>query len=248
MDRLKRCCILAVLLLAAGCAPTLQISAPQALEPTRASLAAEQPERFWWRFRFKLDWPEGSQPDFSRHLLIAEQLYLPAIKRHEDRLVLWRFHRRAGRDGAGNQFSLIFFADEATADAVDQQISGDPLTGWLLEREMIEKTLFGKQTKEELGRLEQSSDPNWPIEIQRSWPYFIMGASQSWLVLIQELSADPPLEGSVTYDQLLEHYRDVDVRLTAQWREYGQHTYLHHLSAVFGYEPIRLRASELRRF
>ena len=113
---------------------------------------------------------------------------------------------------------------------------------------MIEKTLFGKQTREELGRLEQSSDPNWPIEIQRSWPYFIMGASQGWLMLIQELSADPPLEGSVTYDQLLEHYRDVDTRLTAQWREYGQHAYLHHLSAVFGYEPIRLRASELRLF
>ena len=153
MERMNRRWILAVLLLAAGCAPTLQISAPQPLEPSLAPLAAEQPDRFWWRLRFKLTWPEGAQPDFSRHLLIAEQLYLPAIRRHEERLPLWRFHRRAARDGAGNQFSLIFLTDEATAAALDQQVSSDPLTAWLLEREMIEKTLFGKQTREELGRL-----------------------------------------------------------------------------------------------
>lgn len=248
MGSAARICLLSAIILLWGCAPTLQISSPAPLDPAKAGLEVEQPERFWWRVRFKLVWPEGQQPDFSRHLLIAEQLYLPAIKRHEDRLALWRFHRRAARDGAGNQFSLIFLADEPTAAAINEQISSDPLTVWLLQQNMIEKTLFNRQTKEELGRLEQTSDPVWPPEIQRSWPYFIMGASQTWLLLIQALSAEQPLDGKVSYQQLLAHYRDVDARLTAQWREYGQHAYLHHLSAIFGYEPILLRASELRRF
>ncbi len=237
-----------LLTLITACAPALQISSPAPNDQVKASLAAEQPERHWWRVRFKLAWPDGTQPEFSRHLLIAEQLYMPAIATHEEKLLLWRFHRRAGRDDAGNQFSLIYFTDEETAAALHEQVSGHPLTEWLLDRGMIEQVRFNLQTEEEMGRLEQSSDPNWPMEIQRSWPYFIMGASQSWLVLIRELSGQLPLEDTVTYDGLLDHYREVDVKLTAQWREYGQHAYLHHLSAVFGYEPIRIRESELKRF
>ena len=244
----SRICLLMVTCLLVACAPALQVTQPGPLEPQKGSLTAEQPARFWWRVRFRLVWPEGKQPDFSRHLLIAEQLYMPTITAHEDDLPLWRFHRRAARDGAGNQFSLIFFSDPGTASQINEEITNHPLTHWLLDREMIEAVRFNKQTEEELGQLEQSSDPNWPMEIQRSWPYFIMGASQGWLVLIQELSGEDPLAGHVSYDELLDHYREVDVRLTAQWREFGQHAYLHHLSAVFGYEPIRLRASELRRF
>ena len=76
MSALTRICALLAACLIIGCAPTLQINAPEPLDPTRATLAAEQPERDWWRMRFKLVWPEGAQPDFSRHLLIAEQLYL----------------------------------------------------------------------------------------------------------------------------------------------------------------------------
>ena len=33
---------------------------------------------------------------------------------------------------------------------------------------MIEKTAFNKRTREELGLLEQTSDPDWPLEVQRS--------------------------------------------------------------------------------
>jgi hypothetical protein len=239
--------VLGVFLLA-GCTSTLLVNSPTPLEPGKGMLQAEQPERFWWRVRFKLIWPEGEQPDFSRHLLIAEQLYMPTISSHESEIPLWRFHRRAARGDAGNQFSLIFFSDAATAEQLNEDIVSNPLTDWLLDQGMIDKVRFGKHSKEELGLLEQSSDPSWPMEIQRSWPYFIMGVSQSWLVLIQELSGEIPLEGNVSYDELLDHYQKVDLELSAQWREYGQHAYLHHLSAVFGYEPIKLRATEMRRF
>jgi len=248
MVPLRSICGLLLFCLLAGCTPALQISYPTTLEPEMGVLSAEQPERFWWRLRFKLVWPEGEHPDFSRHLLIADQLYKPVIAAHEDDLPLWRFHRRAGRSDAGNQFSFIFFSDAATAAQINEEVRANPLTDWLLDRGMIEKIRFSQQTKEELGRLEQTSDPIWPEEIQRSWPYFIMGASQSWLVMVQELSSQDQLKGEVSYDDLLAHYQDVDIRLTAQWREYGQHAYLHHLSAVFGYEPIHIRGPDFRRF
>ena len=239
--------LLAIALLA-GCAPALEITSPVPLEPAKGSFDAELPDRSWWRVRFKLRWPEGEQPDFSRHLLIAEQLYMPAIAARENDIPLWRFHRRAARDGAGNQFSFIFFSDQATAEQINAEIAANPLTAWLLEREMIERLRFGSHAREEPGQLEQTADPAWPAEIKRSWPYFIMGVSQSWLMMIQELSDEPALAGTVSYEDLLEHYREVDARLTEQWRDYGQHAYLHHLSAVFGYEPIRLRTYEMRRF
>jgi hypothetical protein len=75
-----------------------------------------------------------------------------------------------------------------------------------------------------------------------------MGTSQAWLMQVQELSAQNALVGEVEYPAMLLHYQDVDARLNAQWREFGQHAYLHHLNAVFGYQPLVIRSSEVRAF
>ena len=235
-------------LLLAACTPALQIEPGASFDPKTAIFGVEQPDHYWWQLRFRLAWPEDEQPDFSRHLLIAEQLLLPVIIEHQEQLPLWRFHRRAGRDDTGHQFSLIFFSDETTAAKISEEIESDALTQWLIDRGLIEKTRFDQRSPEELGRLELTSDPGWPIEIQRSWPYFIMGASQAWLMLIQELSAEYELEGEVDYASLLRHYQEVDARLNSQWRGHGQHAYLHHLSAIFGYQPVLIRSNELKTF
>jgi len=235
-------------LLAAACTPALHIEPGPALNLNKPSLFAERQGHSWWQLRFRLTWPEGEQADLSRHLLIAEQILLPVISEHEDQLSLWRFHRRAARDGAGNQFSLIVFTDAATAGKIEREVQDNPLTQWLQERSMIEKIAINKRSPEELGKLEETSDKNWPPEIQRSWPYFIMGASQTWLMLVQEISREQALAGNIDYHQLLEHYRIVDSKLNVQWRDYGQHAYLHHLNAVFGYQPVRIRSSEFRSF
>ncbi len=232
----------------AACTPTLQILPPPTLEPSAATLQAEQPDRFWWQLHFKLTWPPGESPDFSQHALIAEQLLLPQLIEHENKLPLWRFHRRAGRDDAGHQFSLIFFTDETTAKTMRKAINKSELTQWLIAQRMIENVHFRKRSQAELGELEHTSDPNWPDEIQQSWPYFIMGASQSWLVLVQSFSGEQALAGSVDYPALLAHYRQVTAKINEQWRDYGQHAYLHHLSAIFGYQPVRIRSSDLKTF
>lgn len=248
MPKLLRMCLALQVLWLGACASTVQLDAPPLIEPVKASLLAEQTDRAWWQLRFKLIWPDDQSPDFSRHLLIAEQLLLPVITAQEQRLTLWRFHRRASRDAAGNQFSLIFYTDEATAAQINREISMDPLTLWLIDNAMIEKTRFSKHTEHELGLLEQTSDPKWPIEIQRSWPYFIMGASQSWLMLVQEISREAELAETVSYSDLITHYQRVDQAVNTQWVEYGQHAYLHHLNAVFGYQPLRIRGSVIRSF
>jgi len=248
MRPVTRVCLFILSLLLAGCTPTTQVEPAPAYAPRAALIDPEQPDRFWWQLRFRLAWPEGEEADFSRHLLIAEQLLLPVIVEHQEQLPLWRFHRRAGRDATGHQFSLIFFSDKSTAEKVHAEITSAPITQWLIDRQLLEETRFDQRSPQELGRLELTSDPSWPLEIQRSWPHFIMGTSQAWLMQVQELSAQNALVGEVEYPAMLLHYQDVDARLNAQWREFGQHAYLHHLNAVFGYQPLVIRSSEVRAF
>ena len=243
-----RICLLIVNLALAACTSTSQVQPAVAFVPEAAALDAERPDLAWWQLRFRFVWDEEEAPDFSAHLLIAEQLLLPVIVEQQAGLALWRFHRRAGPGDSGNQFSLIFYSDAATAERIDQQIASAPLTQWLLQNKLIDKVRFAQRSPEELGRLELTSDPEWPIEMQRSWPYYAMGASQAWLMLVQELSQEDAPAGDVDYPTLLLHYQDVDARLNAQWRSFGQHAYLHHLSAIYGYQPLQIRSSELRTF
>ncbi|MEP1469393.1 MAG: hypothetical protein ABJK25_00315 [Halieaceae bacterium] len=231
-----------------ACSTTIPIDPPSQYAPTAASLDEEQPERFWWQFRFKLKWPNGEAPRFSDHLLIADQIIAPVLNQYEEELGLWRFHRRAGRDDAGHQLSLIFYTDEEAANAISASMNEKALTQWLESKELIEATRFSRRTQTELAHLEDTSDSAWPLEIQRSWPYFIMGVSQTWLLMVQELSARDPLPAEADYNALISHYEAVDGELTNQWRDFGQHAYLHHLSAVFGYQPLKLRSTELRSF
>ena len=235
------------MMLSTACS-TVQIDAKPAYSPRTASLEAEQPGQSWWQYRFRLRWPGDEPPDFSYHSLLADQIFAPVLVEYADAISLWRFHRRAGRDSTGHQFSLIFYADDNTAQAMAVAIDSNPLTGWLLKQDLIEATRFDRRSPEELAALEDTSDREGPIEIQRSWPYFIMGVSQTWLLMVQELGAREPLSDTVSYEQMLNHYEDVNAALTAQWRDYGQHAYLHHLSAVFGYQPLKLRSTELKQF
>jgi hypothetical protein len=243
-----RICLLVVSLLLAACTPASQVKPAVAFVPESAALDAEQPDRYWWQLRFRFVWSQDEPPDFSAHLLVAEQLLLPVLIEQQSDLPLWRLHRRAGPGDSGNQFSLIFYADTTTATRINEEVSSAPLTLWLLENKLIDKVRFAQRSPEELGRLELTSDPEWPIEIQRSWPYYAMGASQAWLMLVQALSQEDAPTGEVDYPALLLHYQTVDARLNAQWRSYGQHAYLHHLSAIFGYQPLQIRSNELRTF
>lgn len=241
--------ILSTVLLTACSSTSVHLDRPPALNPLQADLRAEQADWGWWQLRFKLHWPEHEEPDFSTHLLIAEQIMLPALVEYQDKLALWRFHRRAARDDAGNQFSLIFYSDDATARALNRRIITSALTLRLLRTPIIERTTFSKRTRQELGRLEETSDADWPPQLQRAWPYFIMGASQSWLMLVKELSQESmPTQPELSLEELLRHYQQVEQKLNLQWQEFGQHAYLHHLSALFGYHPLRIRGPAFRRF
>jgi hypothetical protein len=67
-----------------------------------------------------------------------------------------------------------------------------------------------------------------------------MGVSALWLGLIDEAMAENPGEAG-EIRALLERYRTADARITTIWNKEGQHAFLHHLNALFGYKPLLIR-------
>jgi hypothetical protein len=58
--------------------------------------------------------------------------------------------------------------------------------------------------------------------------------------LIDDFMADVPAHDDNVY-ALLDRYRQAESKVSALWRNEGQHAFLHHLSAIFGYEPVLIR-------
>jgi hypothetical protein len=66
-----------------------------------------------------------------------------------------------------------------------------------------------------------------------------MGVSQMWLNLISETVADlPTADASLSLDEYEQFYIEVNATVTLLWEINGRHAFLHHLNALFGYEPL----------
>lgn len=197
-----------------------------------------QVEGQWYAVHFYHDWPEGRSPLWHRDALLAHEVLLPVLRRYQQALPLWRFHRRAARDAAGHRLRFIFYADKATAQSIQQALSADPLLRALQQRGWLKKVRhagFGKQAQ----RLSATSDPHWSPAVQAAWPHFIMGVSRTWLELIA--AEVGPLAWISDLDALDQGYKEVDAQVSQTWRDQGQHAFFHHLSAVYGYKALEVR-------
>ena len=241
---LRFVCILAVTLLLGCASGAIEKNVSHSLQ------SDFPPDAYWSRVKFRINWDQSERPDFSLHPLIAQKILRPVLQNPKLELPLWRFHRRAAPDEAGHQFSFIFFSDHHTATKVFNQIEASPLITQLLSESVLKTVIFtDKDSDNELG-IESTSDPAWPMEIQQSWPWFIMGVSQSWLSLISAVEEnEAPLVAQANVQQMRNYYENVNKKLSEQWTRFGRHAYFHHINALFGYEPVYIHESnELKYF
>jgi hypothetical protein len=131
----------------------------------------------WWRARFHMSWPPNTDPIWHMDLYLAHQVMLPLLQMHQNDIHLWRFHRRALHDGAGRQFSFIFYASPRTARNIFQTLQSDPVVGKMKFSGVIDDILYDDPAKLTRPNIEDTSDKNWPVSIQKTWPYYIMGIS-----------------------------------------------------------------------
>jgi hypothetical protein len=229
----------------AGCASG---PAPKAVSDIRPA-PAPSAEGAWWYARFRMDWPEDADPAWHTDLLIAHRVVKPVLERNRQDIWLWRFHRRASRDEAGHQFSFIFFASPATAARLYAEISDNPALQQARASGRIRAVVCDDTARITLPAIADTSDPAWPVPLRQAWPYYVMGASQMWLDLISAMADDEQkTETPLGFAELDQRYAGINAAITRLWQNEGRHAFLHHLNALFGYEPIIIIERRHMRF
>lgn len=230
-----------------ACTRMAPVNTPSTAFPGANQLATQGPAS-WWTIAFHMRWDFEQQPIWHMDALLAAQICAPALAAHAQTIQLWRFHRRAVHDAAGHRFALIIYSDAASAKALFDQMAHNPLLKEVQVTGLVRSLTISEVNQPPRPPIAQTSDNNWPAEIQVSWPWFIMGVSQTWLKLIEAVSADNPHQDGANLPLLLDYYQTINERVTTLWREQGQHAYLHHLNALFGYQPLVIRETNLKRF
>lgn len=223
-----------VLLFVAGCAtPPVEMKPSH---PYGADLAEHSSS--WHHLRLRWHWPEGEGPDWPLDLLAADRIFSGIIGARRESLPLWRFHRRAARDPAGHQFSFIFYSSDAVADGVRDAVANHAVARRLVEHGLLEEVYMTSPDRP--SDVSATSDSSWPDELQAAWPMFIMGVSQTWLGLIEIYARGADSSGGDLEDEVA-RYSKVGDELDELWLKYAQHGFFHHLSGLFGYQPVLIR-------
>jgi hypothetical protein len=154
-------------------------------------------------------------------------------------IYLWRFHRRAKRDGAGRQFSFYFYAPPRTAWQIFDSLRSNSILTYTLSAGIINEIVYDNPADTERPDIDDTSDKKWPLVIQRTWPYYIAGVSRMWLNLVVEIAErDLKDHRPASLEEIEAFYRQVDDTVTRLWQQNGRHAFLHHLNAVFEYQPL----------
>ncbi|MGD2271705.1 MAG: hypothetical protein PVI06_14975 [Desulfobacterales bacterium] len=237
--------ILMNILVLDGCA----LRGSDVTETGRPKPARDTSKNGWWYARFHMDWPENTEPNRYLDVILAHEIVSPLLNQYRENIQLWRVHRRFARDKAGHQFSFIFYAAPPTAREIFLSIQADPFFKRLKQVGIIVGTAFDDPAMLVRRNIEDTSDPSWSIQIQKSWPHFIMGVSQTWLNLIAKIVEKYSNENKpASLEEVQAFYQQVDETITAAWQEEGQHVYLHHLNAIFGYQPVIVYEKRLMTF
>jgi hypothetical protein len=224
-----------------GCASQQPGVSDDQIMSSPQSVNINNEDLYWWYARFQMDWPDDDEPRFSDNLIIAHEVVAPLLDRYRDDIKLWRFHRRAARDAAGHQFSFIFFATIETAQSIYDEIDHSAVLDDLLQSGDLLVVQLDDVNKPERAGIDATSDHRWPLSVQRSWPYFIMGVSLMWLDLVEQEVDSRELGSRTGISDRLDYYAVVNDRITTLWKQEGRHALFHHANGIFGYEPLEIR-------
>jgi hypothetical protein len=229
-----------LLLMLGGCSLNTVMPDGDAVQDASGQAHAGQPT---WRYvRFVLNRDDNDEVASFLDLLIADRLIADVLAIHEPGIRLWRFHRRWPRDATGHQFSFIFFASPDVTAQVLEQIERAPLLKRLRADGHLREFRVDEAKAGRGADPAATSDPSWSPVVQQEWPEFLMGASRMWLGLVRKEAA------GLDHLDLYPRYTQVEERLDAIWFEEGNHAFFHHLSALFGYKPLRVIRRDVMTF
>lgn len=190
----------------------------------------------WYAARFSLPREKGKEPQWYLGTLLAGEVVLPLLDQYGQQIVNWRVHRRASDDQMGHVFSFIFYSSGVEAESIYQTIKNNRILAELQEQQRVLKASYEPQVEDTLASIADTSDPSWPEEMRDTWPLFIMGASQMWLAQVKIFKAETVAEQAVEL-----RYQVIQGKMTDLWQQQGQHALIHHLGALYAYQPVLTR-------
>jgi hypothetical protein len=220
--------------------------ARQEVATTTESAVVAPADMGWWQVGFHRAIESNEEPYWHLDALIAYEVIKPVLDQQQ--FDLWRFHRRAVSDASGHKFSFIFYSTRSTAEQVYQQVKGHPLVNALQNAEVVERLSFIDINGEARTNIEDTSDKSWSLELQKAWPAFIMGVSQTWLNLIDEYAGQTEAIDNEDITSRLERFEQINNRINSVWEMEGGHAFLHHLNALFGYQELYIIERRRTRF
>jgi hypothetical protein len=228
-----RLLLMTVLLLsAAGCA-ALRPSTKVVSDAAQAVPGDLAEGTGWWYARFFIERPAGEPPRWYIGTLIGGEVIAPVFEQHYQDILIWRVHRRAGNDDYGHVFSFIFYSTAAGAQRIFADLEKNPVLHRLRQEGKVTRVGFDDTSIISRPRIEDTSDRHWSLSVQQTWPALAMGASRMWLDLVGEIA-----DTHTDEQDLEQRYREVQQDLNDIWATQGQHAVLHHLSAIFAYQPL----------
>jgi len=236
-----------------GCA-SLSPEAPDPKQPSVnmqtviASPSVSDADLAWWQVGFHRNIEEDEEPAWYMDTLIAYEILKPILERYEQQISLWRFHRRAAADKSGHQFSFIFYSDRRTGELIYQLIKDNDFVQTLENDSYINRLSFVDINGDARSEVEATSDKNWPIELQKAWPDFAMGVSQTWLKLVDEYVQQTSEEDGQDVAAQVERFKEINEKINSVWEQKGEHAFLHHLNALFGYQELYIIERRRTRF
>lgn len=187
----------------------------------------------WYCIVFKM-----SPPRPFIDLIIIDLLFTPTIKKFKSDITLWRLHRSWKPEE--QELKLFLYITPDKKDQILNSITSDESYG-LIKNNYLKDDIRIEGAGG--SNIEATSDPVWPLEIQKAWPYYIKGVSEMFINLIEEIKRSKLDEvDKSSLIELEKYYQELDKEIAAQWSSFGCHSFLHHLSAVFGYKSMVLQA------
>jgi hypothetical protein len=235
---IHKLCITAVIALGLwGCASPSPVPEGSDTREQNQTQSGTLPEgEGWWYARFHIDRPAGEEISWYMGSLIGAEVIAPIFDEYYQDVYVWRIHRRAGNDSYGHVFSFIFYSTPQGAQRIYNAIENNAVVKSQLESGRLTRVSIDDVTSITRPNIEDTSDDNWPVSVQKTWPAMIMGASRMWLDLVSDLASRESSIGG-----LEAKYKKVQDDITRIWSEEGQHAILHHLNAVYAYQPLLIR-------
>lgn len=199
----------------------------------------------WYEFNFSIGWPDNQEPKTWVDIFIIDRIVRDVISKKKSEIDLWRIHRRWVRDERGHELRLDCFSGEETGSLMEELIRENGCFKILKDNNLLAKDLAKGTGGSNIHDIaDDISTRNWPMELKKSWPYYIQGCSKLFLYLIEFLT------GSIQADfddkdisKIESYYTKLNNRISEIWQRDGSHAFFHHINAIFGYVPVLAKPS-----